>query len=66
MTPQPIKGLGSEAIQACHVLAIQRLGKQFYPSMQCSQNTYKKPAKTQNDKEGEGKDFSGSLASSYQ
>ena len=64
MTAQPIKGFGSEAIPACYALANQELGKQCYPSMQCSQNTYKKSlqnAKAQKDKEAEGRDSSGSL-----
>ena len=62
MTPQLIKGLGSEAIPACFLLANQRLRKQCYPSMQCSQNTsYKRAWKAKKDEEGEGRDFSGSL-----
>ena len=46
MTAQPIKGFGSEAIPACS--AVKTL-------------PIKGPAKAQKDKEGEGRDFSGSL-----
>ena len=63
MTAQPITGLGSEIIAASYAPANHRLGKLCYPSMQYSQNTpYKRAAEAQKDKEGEGRDFSGSLA----
>ena len=47
MTAQPIKGLGSEAIPACNVV------KNFLK---------KSLQKLRKDEEGEGIDFSGSLA----
>ena len=48
MAALPIKALGSEAIPAWYAIANQNLGKQFYPSMQCSQNLpIKEPAKAQ-------------------
>ena len=66
MTLQPIKGLVSEANPACYVLANQRLAKQCYPCMQCSQNIcYKRDCKNSESEEGLGRDFSGSLAQSY-
>ena len=37
MTTQPVTGLGSKAIPVCYVIANNRLGKQYYSSMQCSQ-----------------------------
>ena len=46
MTAQPITGLGKDAIQACNAV----------------KTPYKKPADAQNDRRGEGKDFSGSFA----
>ena len=62
-TAQPIRGLGSKAILACCALANQRLGKQCYPSMQCSQHSsYKRPYKSSQKEEEEDRDFSGSLA----
>ena len=63
VTAQPVKGMGSEAIPACYALANWGLGMQSYPNMQCIQNTsYKIPAKSQKDEEGEGRDFSDSLS----
>ena len=63
MTVQAIAGFGSEAIPASYALTNQRLGKQCYPSMQFSQKlSIKEHAKAQKDDEGEGGDFSGSLA----
>ena len=47
MTAQTIKGLGSNAFPACN--AVKTL-------------SIKEPAKAQKDEEGEGRDFSGSLA----
>ena len=52
MTAQPITGLGSDAIPACYVQANHRLGKQCFPSMQCSQTlTIKEPAEIQKMRE---------------
>ena len=50
MTAQPIAGLGSDDILACNT--IQTL-------------SIKEPAEAQKDEEGEGRDFSCSLAQSY-
>ena len=47
MTAQPIKGLGSNAISPCNAVKTPPI---------------KEPAKVQKDEEGEGRDFSGSLA----
>ena len=47
MSGQPIKDFGSNAVPACN--AVKTL-------------PIKEPAKVQKDKEGEGRDFSGSLA----
>ena len=47
MTAQPIKGLGNNAIPACHTVKTLPI---------------KEPIKAQKDEEGEGRDFSGSLA----
>ena len=51
MTAQPITGLGSNAIPACNAV-------KTFPT--------KEPAESQKDEEGESRDFSGSLAYSYQ
>ena len=62
MTTQLITGLENDAIPACYAPANDRLGKQCYPSMQCSQILLiKEPAEAQNERRGEGRDFSGSL-----
>ena len=47
MTAQPIEGLGSEAIPACNAVKTLPITE---------------PVEAQNDEEGEGRDFSGSLA----
>ena len=47
MTAQPITGLGNDAIPVCNAV------KHF---------TIKEPPEAQNDRRGEGRDFSGSLA----
>ena len=62
MTAQQIKGFSSKAFPACYVLTNQRLGKQCYPSIQCSKTLpIKVPTKAQKDEDGKGKDFSGFL-----
>ena len=62
MIAQPIKGLGSEAIPSCYALANQRLEKQWYPSMQCSQKPPIKETAKAHKGGGRGRDFSAFLA----
>ena len=63
MTAQPMMGLGSDAIPACYVPANHRLWMGCYHSCNAVKTLpIIEPTEAQKDKEGEGRDFSGSLA----
>ena len=67
MTAQPIKGLEDDIIPACNAQANHRLGKAMlsHHAKQSKHSLYTSLQKLRKDEEGEGRDFSGSLAQSY-